>query len=88
MGRRIFLATGSKDLGSFVQAPGAADKQWFARVTADPDFIKRALELGLPRAHLCAMQGPFSGQGGGGARLGHPAVDGAPASAGLSAGGP
>ncbi|WP_039788038.1 precorrin-3B C(17)-methyltransferase [Herbaspirillum huttiense] len=60
MGRRIFLATGSKDLGSFLQAPGAADKQWFARVTADPDFIKRALELGLPRAHLCAMQGPFS----------------------------
>ncbi|WP_284075992.1 precorrin-3B C(17)-methyltransferase [Herbaspirillum aquaticum] len=60
MGRRIFLATGSKDLGSFLQAPGAGGRQWFARVTADPDFIQRALELGLPRAHLCAMQGPFS----------------------------
>ncbi|MFJ3054780.1 precorrin-3B C(17)-methyltransferase [Herbaspirillum sp. NPDC087042] len=59
-GSRIFLATGSKDLASFLQAPGASDRQWFARVTADPDFIGRALELGLPRAHLCAMQGPFS----------------------------
>ncbi|AYR24986.1 precorrin-3B C(17)-methyltransferase [Herbaspirillum rubrisubalbicans] len=60
MGRRIFLATGSKDLASFLHAPGAPARQWFARVTADPDFIGRALELGLPRAHLCAMQGPFS----------------------------
>lgn len=60
LGSRIFLATGSKDLGSFLQAPGAQDKQWFARVTADPAFVKRALELGVPRAHLCAMQGPFS----------------------------
>ncbi|KAF1048853.1 MAG: Cobalt-factor III methyltransferase [Herbaspirillum frisingense] len=59
-GKRIFLATGSKDLASFLKAPGAADRQWFARVTADPDFIRRALELGVPRANLCAMQGPFS----------------------------
>lgn len=60
MGSRIFLATGSKDLATFLQAPGAQDKQWFARVTADPAFISRALELGVPRANLCAMQGPFS----------------------------
>lgn len=60
MGRRIFLATGSKDLASFVQAPGADQHAWFARVTADPQFVSRALELGLPRANLCAMQGPFS----------------------------
>lgn len=60
MGRRIFLATGSKDLASFLQADGADRHQWFARVTADPQFVARALELGLPRANLCAMQGPFS----------------------------
>ncbi|WP_432239086.1 precorrin-3B C(17)-methyltransferase [Herbaspirillum robiniae] len=59
-GKRIFLATGSKDLASFLQAPGAQERQWFARVTADPDFVRRALELGVPRANLCAMQGPFS----------------------------
>lgn len=59
-GRRIFLATGSKDLASFLQAPGAADKQWFVRVTAEPDFIQRALDLGVPRNRICAMQGPFS----------------------------
>ncbi|MDY7579533.1 precorrin-3B C(17)-methyltransferase [Herbaspirillum sp. RTI4] len=59
-GRRIFLATGSKDLQSFLQAPGAEDRDWFARVTAAPEFIQRAIDLGLPRSHLCAMQGPFS----------------------------
>lgn len=59
-GQRIFLATGSKNLMSFLKAPGAKDRQWFARVTADPDFVRRALELGVPRANLCAMQGPFS----------------------------
>jgi len=59
-GKRIFLATGSKDLGSFLQAPDASQYQWFARVTAEPEFIRRALDLGLPRSHLCAMQGPFS----------------------------
>jgi precorrin-3B C17-methyltransferase len=36
------------------------ERQWFTRVTADPDYLRRALELGLPRAQLCAMQGPFS----------------------------
>ncbi|MFS2117568.1 precorrin-6A reductase, partial [Herbaspirillum frisingense] len=60
MGRRIFLATGSKDLATFLQASGAQERQWFTRVTADPDFLRRAMELGLPRAQLCAMQGPFS----------------------------
>ncbi|WDZ94392.1 precorrin-3B C(17)-methyltransferase [Herbaspirillum sp. WKF16] len=59
-GKRIFLATGSKDLAGFLQAPGAGQRQWFARVTADPDFVRRALELGVPHANLCAMQGPFS----------------------------
>ena len=59
-GKRIFLATGSKDLATFLQAPGAHLCQWFVRVTAEPEFMQRALALGVPRENLCAMQGPFS----------------------------
>jgi precorrin-6x reductase len=59
-GKRIFLATGSKDLAQFLQAPGATQCDWFARVTAEPEFVQRALDLGIPRSRLCAMQGPFS----------------------------
>ena len=60
IGQRIFLATGSKDLATFLRAPGAAGKQWFVRMTAEPEFIQRALDLGVPRDRICAMQGPFS----------------------------
>jgi precorrin-6x reductase len=59
-GQRIFLATGSKDLATYLQAPGAGDKQWFLRLTADPELIERAVALGVPRERICAMQGPFS----------------------------
>ncbi|MFL9925975.1 precorrin-3B C(17)-methyltransferase [Herbaspirillum lusitanum] len=59
-GRRIFLATGSKDLAGFLRAPGAEHCEWFVRVTAEPEFIQRALDLGVPRDRICAMQGPFS----------------------------
>lgn len=60
LGKRIFLATGSKDLATFLRAPGADKAEWFARVTPEPKFIQRAIDLGLPRSHICAMQGPFS----------------------------
>lgn len=60
IGKRIFLATGSKDLAAFLQAKDAAERQWFTRITPEPELIKRAIELGIPRAHICAMQGPFS----------------------------
>ena len=60
LGQRIFLATGSKDLAAFLQAPGAAEREWFVRVTPEPAFIQRAIDLGVPRSHICAMQGPFS----------------------------
>jgi precorrin-6x reductase len=59
-GQRIFLATGSKDLATYLQAPGAKEKQWFLRLTADPELIERAVALGVPRERICAMQGPFS----------------------------
>jgi precorrin-3B C17-methyltransferase len=60
LGRRIFLATGTKDLACFLSAPGAAGRDWFLRLAPEPVQLQRALDLGLPRAHLCAMQGPFS----------------------------
>ena len=60
LGKRIFLATGSKDLATFLKAPGATEREWFVRVTPEPEFIQRAIDLGLPRSHICAMQGPFS----------------------------
>ncbi len=60
LGSRIFLTTGSKDLGRFLSAPGAKDREWFVRLTPEPEFIQRAIDLGIPRSHICAMQGPFS----------------------------
>jgi precorrin-6x reductase len=60
LGRRIFLTTGSKNLADFLQAPRAADREWFVRITPEPEFIQRAIDLGVPRSHICAMQGPFS----------------------------
>jgi precorrin-6x reductase len=59
-GKRVFLATGSKDLTTFVHAPDPGGCVWFARVTAEPEFIQRALDLGFPQSRICAMQGPFS----------------------------
>lgn len=59
-GRRIFLATGSKDLPTFLNLAGANTCQWFVRLTPDAEQIRHAVELGLPRSHICAMQGPFS----------------------------
>ena len=59
-GRRIFLATGSKDLAAFLQAPKADQCEWFVRITPEPGLLRRAIELGVPRDHILAMQGPFS----------------------------
>ena len=59
-GKRIFLTTGSKDLAVFLNSPGADQIEWFVRVTPEPEFIQRAIALGVPRSHICAMQGPFS----------------------------
>ncbi|EEG08502.1 precorrin-3B C(17)-methyltransferase [Pseudogulbenkiania ferrooxidans] len=60
LGQRIFLATGSKDLVRFVKAEGAVERQWFVRLAPDPQHLQRAIDAGIPRAHLVAMQGPFS----------------------------
>lgn len=60
LGKRIFLATGSKDLATFLHSADAGRRLWFTRITPAPELIKRAIDLGIPRAHICAMQGPFS----------------------------
>lgn len=60
LGRRIFLATGSKELATFLGAPGAGEREWYLRLTPEPELVQRAVELGVPRARICAMQGPFS----------------------------
>lgn len=60
LGSRIFLTTGSKNLADFLQAPGASEREWFVRMMPEPEFIQRAIDLGIPRSHICAMQGPFS----------------------------
>jgi precorrin-3B C17-methyltransferase len=59
-GQRIFLATGSKDLATFLRAPNADQRQWFVRITPEPELLQRAIDLGVPRGHILAMQGPFS----------------------------
>lgn len=60
VGRRIFLATGSKDLATFLHMPSASSREWFVRITPEPALIQRAIDLGIPRDHILAMQGPFS----------------------------
>lgn len=60
VGRRIFLATGSKDLPTFLEAPGAHEREWFVRLTPEPALIRRAVALGIRRDRIVAMQGPFS----------------------------
>jgi precorrin-3B C17-methyltransferase len=58
--QRIFLATGSKDLATFLNAPNAGQREWFVRITPEPALVRRAIDLGIPRDHILAMQGPFS----------------------------
>jgi precorrin-6x reductase len=60
VGKRIFLATGIKDLQTFLSEPGAQNSQWFLRITPDTDSLQQALQSGVPRSNLFAMQGPFS----------------------------
>jgi len=59
-GHRIFLATGIKDLATFVRQPDSEHREWFLRITPDIASLELALRAGIPRSHICAMQGPFS----------------------------
>ena len=59
-GKRIFLSSGSKDLKIYLDASGAARREWFLRITPDPSSVQRAIDFGIPADHICAMQGPFT----------------------------
>jgi precorrin-6x reductase len=59
-GQRIFLATGSKDLATFLKAANADQREWFVRMTPEPALVRHAIDQGVPRNHILAMQGPFS----------------------------
>ncbi|MBV9875343.1 MAG: precorrin-3B C(17)-methyltransferase [Verrucomicrobia bacterium] len=60
IGQRIFLATGIKDLDKFLTQQGAEQREWFLRITPDTGSLEIALQAGISRSHICAMQGPFS----------------------------
>jgi cobalt-factor III methyltransferase len=59
-GGRVFLASGARDLPIFLKHEEASRCEWYVRLTPEPDSLQRALDLGVPRANICAMQGPFS----------------------------
>jgi precorrin-6x reductase len=60
IGHRIFLATGIKDVDAFLKQSGAEYREWWLRITPDTGSLELALKTGVPRSHICAMQGPFS----------------------------
>jgi cobalt-factor III methyltransferase len=62
IGHRIFLATGIKDVETFVRQPDAEQRKWFLRITPDTGSLELALKAAIPRSHICAMQGPFSAE--------------------------
>jgi precorrin-3B C17-methyltransferase len=60
IGQRIFLATGIKNLNTFIRQADAEHRDWFLRITPDIDSLEFALKAGISHSHICAMQGPFS----------------------------
>ncbi|MBV9489714.1 MAG: precorrin-3B C(17)-methyltransferase [Verrucomicrobia bacterium] len=60
LGRRIFLAVGVKDLATFLRRSDEDEREWYVRLAPDALSIEKALDLGVPRSRICAMQGPFS----------------------------
>jgi cobalt-factor III methyltransferase len=59
-GSRIFLGTGAKDLAVFLNHEGASGCEWYVRIPPESDSLQRVLGLGVRRANVCAIQGPFS----------------------------
>jgi len=59
---RVFLATGSKDLSTFLSHPNSEKTEWFVRILPEASNIQNAFNSGLPLSNICAMQGPFSAE--------------------------
>lgn len=60
LGKRVFLATGAKELALLKDCPRAEEVEWFVRFAPDASSLKTALDSGIKRNQLCFMQGPFS----------------------------
>lgn len=60
LGRRIFLATGVKDLPVFTGQQGSESHEWYSRITPNVSSLEQAANAGIPPFRVCAMQGPFS----------------------------
>jgi len=59
LGGAFFSGYRLQGLGCILNAPGAGGCEWFVRLTPEPEFIQRAIDLGVPRSRICAMQGRF-----------------------------
>lgn len=60
LGDRIFLATGSQQIDSFLDTPNAGSKTWFVRVAPVQEAMDHVTRAGVPRNHICAIHGPAS----------------------------
>lgn len=56
---RVLLTTGSKELACFAALPDCAQRL-IVRVLPAEESIAQCRAAGIPRAHIIAMQGPFS----------------------------
>lgn len=53
----IFLATGAKEVNAYQSLPS---ERLYVRVLPMHESLQACEAAGIPRAHICAMQGPFS----------------------------
>lgn len=60
LGNTIFLSTGSKTAGIFLNMARDRGRRVIIRVLPDPGVISRLLDIGFSPLELVAMQGPFS----------------------------
>lgn len=60
VGKTLFLATGSKTAGIFLEMAREKGRRAVIRVIPDPEVIRILLEMGFSPADVVAMQGPFS----------------------------
>lgn len=56
----VLLATGSKDLRTFVAAMPDFQERLFARILPVESSLTQARDLGISPSHIIAVQGPFS----------------------------
>ena len=55
----VLLTVGSKELAAYKGLPGFAER-YYARVLPVADSIELCKQVGVPTAHIIAMQGPFT----------------------------